>query len=398
MKGFAGATPSRGKSQRMGDVAETIEWPKNGEYLDVRMLGPVYSIANFWFTIATQQRPAPKGVAIPKMCLDHDGESDKYVSDVCPYRKSGLGRESKEYWVNVIVRDLQNDERGRPKRFPTKHDFPAERHLGHKAYWGKKGDARKTPVRLLRIPDSQVAKLVSLGKLNKKRTSEGVETYELSDPAYGCDIAILESNDPKAKGAAKFDIQKKDRTPLTEEERRYIIFRPDLLKPERLEQAKAEMENLRGKIIERSGDKDSSKSRTRSESREDADDELIDVDDEDLRGSRRGKSRSDDDEPAPRKRRRDDEDVVDLEDDEPTPRKRRRDDDDDEPAPRKRRRDDEDEDDDEKPAPRKRRHVDEDDDDEPAPRKRRRDDDEDDDDEPAPRKRRRDDDEDDIPF
>ena len=285
MLGFSGAVPSRGsKSLRMSDVVDVIEWPKDGNYLDVRMIGPVYSIKNVWFNIATEQHPAPKGTRIPKMCIDWDGENGVDGGDFCPYRLSGLGGDGVEYWVNVIVRDLQNDDDGNIRKFPVKHEFPVETHLGYKAFWGKKGDSRKTPIRLLRIPDSQVDKLKNLVKSNKDRATG--KNYELSDEKFGCDIGILEN--PNAKGAARFDIQKRDRTPITPEERRYLVYRPNLLKPDTLEAAKAEIANLRPKIITKGADAPRSPARggaarPSARSRE-ADDELIELDESDVDG------------------------------------------------------------------------------------------------------------------
>ena len=280
MRGFGDATASRGNRERMSDLVPIHPWPE-GDYDALRMVGPVFSVEQIWFKIPT--RAKPNGQSIPKQCLDHDGETDKHVTDICPYFKSGLGRPGKKYYVNVIVRSLQQDSRGRPLDFPVSRTA-IETRLGYKAYWGKKGDERKTPVRVLEVPDGQVEKLKSLRKLNRGKTADGVATvFELSDPKMGCDINIM--FDSTKKGAACYDIQKGDRTPLTREERSYIIFPLDLLKPDRLEEAKREMKDLEAKVITedaRSGSRDDDRGSRGKDARHD-----------DRRSSRRGQDSDD---------------------------------------------------------------------------------------------------------
>jgi hypothetical protein len=305
MKGFSGANPSRrGKSERMENLVDMAEWPK-GDFKTYRMVGPIYAVCNIWFTIATKTKP--NGQSIPKMCLDLDGATDKFVSEDCPYRKSGLGRESKRYYVNVIDRDEQVDSRGKLQDFPPPRGLQMETHLGWKAYWAKKGDTRKTPCRILEIPDSCVATLNQMSKLNRAKDKSGqTKSFDLDDNQYGCDISIM--IDESKKGAAKYVINKGERTPITLEERKYMFYRPDLLKSERLEEAKREMKDLEGKIIEdeksgkggkssgrRNRDEDDGGSRDnrrdtgkRNRGREEddsgIDDDVVDIDDSDLDG------------------------------------------------------------------------------------------------------------------
>jgi hypothetical protein len=335
----------------MGDLVPVIDWPED-EYAHVRIVGPVYAYCNIWFTIATKQRPAPKGVSIPKLCLDLDGETDEFVTNNCPYRKSGLGREQKYYAVNVIVRDLQeNGSYGKAK------GIEASKHLGYKAYWGTKADAKKTPMRVLIVSENAAQKIQNLRKLNKVKSKGGeVKTYDVSDPEYGCDIGIMINS--KAKGAAKIEVQKGDRSPLTDEERRYIMFPLDLLKPDRLDEAKREISDLAAKVIKKSDDEDSPRGGKKGgkKQHDDDDDDVAGLSDDDL-------DVDDDDDDAPKKSKkdkgkksakskksRDDEDDDDDVDDDDLDADLDEDDDDEEEKPKKNKkskksRDDEDDDD-----------------------------------------------------
>jgi hypothetical protein len=401
MKGFDDATP-RAKSKRMNDFADMVEWPE-GDYKSYRMIGPIYSVCNIWFNIATQRKP--EGQAIPKQCLDHDGETDKMTSDACPFRNSGKGRESKSYYVNVIDREEQEGRKYKPIT-----DRKREKHLDHVAYWGKAGDSRKTPVRLLEIPDSQIDKLVGFKKLNKVKKKDGTAVaMDISDSRFGCDINLL--FDPSKKGPARYDVQKGDRTPITEEEEGYLLYRPDMLKPMSLEAAKREMSDLNTKIVEK--DKPKVAGKTGKGRREDADDPMMDddtvsmkeddlEDDDDLprKNKKRSRDLDEDDMPRSKKSKRDDMEDLDSDfDDAPKKKKRNRDEDEDDDLlddlPKKKKRNHDDEDLDDLPKKPKKRVVDEDEDEEPVRKKKKRPVDEDEDEPPRRKRRSRDEDDED---
>ena len=289
MQGFDGATPRRSKSPRMGELVDLVEWPE-GDYEYYRPIGPVYSVCQYWFRIGTPRKP--QGVSIPKDCLDHDGATDKMVGDECPFRASGKGRESKKYYINVISRSEQEG-----RKYPPLQNVRREKHLGYEAYWGKAGDSRKTPVRVLEIPDSQISRLQSMKKMNKvkhPRTGEMV-MFDISDERFGCDIGIL--FDPTKQGPAKYDIQKGERTPITREERNYLMYRLDLMKPMSLSDAKQEMADLASKLVDdpkKTGDKAAAPRGGRG--RNVADDELMEgstgrLSEEDFENDDRGASR-----------------------------------------------------------------------------------------------------------
>ncbi len=356
MKGFGDSNPgSGGNSRYMKDFVDMIDWPE-GEYMDIRMVGPVFSVLNVWFPILTSKTKEKKNVG--KMSLDFDGENDKIDNDICPYRKSGLGRESKTYYVNVIVRDLQEG-----KKFPAPKGEPSEK-MGYEAFWGVKGDTKKTPVRVLQIPETVALKLKDMASLNRVKTKNGTKNYELGDDKYGCDLQIKKT---KTKGAPIYDVQKSERTPLTEDEKDYLLYQMNLLKAVSVKTAQADMDQLAKVVIS----EDKKKSKTRDDSdddedeapkkrnssnkrkSEDEDDDVYDMDedDEDEKPKKKRRPADDDDEDerpvkkSTRKSKDDDEDEDlddDLEDEDEKPKKSRRSRDEDEDL-------DDDLDDDEKP-------------------------------------------------
>lgn len=272
MRGFGETKPSRkGSGERIENLVPTIPWP-TGDYETVRIIGPVFAYCNIWFKIRTQKKP--EGQNIPKLCLDLDGETDTFATDICPYRASGRGREAKWYAVNVIVRSLQQDSRGNTLQFKRPEILKPSEHHDFKGFWGDKSMIRNTPVRVLIVPESAAEKIQNMRKLNKIKG----EAYDIGDAKFGCDIQIMDTEKP---GAAKYDVQKGDRTPLTDAERRYVIFPLDLLKPERVAEAKREMADLETKLVkdEKKGDKSPRRGR-------DEDDEQ--------RPARRGRDRDED--------------------------------------------------------------------------------------------------------
>ena len=242
MQGFANATGRRSKRPRISDFADMVAWPE-GDYEQYRPFGPVFSECLIWFSIVTERHP--NGVPVPMPCLDHDGYTDTMVTEKCPFRSHPLGREARNYFVNVIDRNLQADREYRPL------DLPIEEHLGFKAKWVKAGDSRRTPVRLLMIPDSKIDVVQKMSSLNKVHG----EAVDITDLRAGCNVGLL--FDKNKKGPAKYDIQKGDRTPITREERAYGMYRADLCPRMRLEEAKREMDELAPKVVDqRRKDKD----------------------------------------------------------------------------------------------------------------------------------------------
>ncbi len=247
MRGFGDASPGRDRDPRIEDLVDVMPWPDK-EYENVRLVGPVFSVKHVWFDIKTDS-----GIKrFPKMCLDHDGATDKFVTNICPYRKlvsEGFGNIATSYLTNVISRALQDE---RDYRRVT--DRKIVNHLGYKCYLARKGDTRLTPVRVLVVPASGAETLQNLKKLNKVNVDGRRSEMEISDAKYGIDISI--QHDDSKEGSRRYDIQRADRSPLTAEERAYMIYPLNLLKPESLAAAKENLQGFQDRLVRKSKDKD----------------------------------------------------------------------------------------------------------------------------------------------
>ena len=254
MLGFGDTTPGRDKTPYIEDVVDVFPWPI-GDYEAVRLIGPVFSYAYIWFE--TPGKNGGKNARFSKICLDHDGRTDKMVTDVCPYRKlvaQGKGNLSKVYLVNGIIRSLQEG-----KRFPSPNQYPGKRgqivnHLGYKCYLAQKGDTRLTPVRPIIFTGSTAETLQKMKKLNRVDLDGRRVDCEVSDEKYGIDINIMK--DESKEGARRYDIQRADRTRISPEERRYLIYPLNLLKAQSLDEARAEAADIGSRALSKNDHSD----------------------------------------------------------------------------------------------------------------------------------------------
>lgn len=232
-RGFGQTNTGGAKEKRPEDLVDMLQL--SPDFTQIRLIGGVYGYAQRWIDIETR-----KGViSVPKVALNYDPETDTYDSTLeDPYVGiKNPQRVSKNYYVNCIVRDLQDDE---PRKKPEL--TRDERRSGIK----DKNSKSWTPVRVLRVPAGAAESIKKLMQMNKHRVNGKVQEMELSDEKYGMDIFI--SYDPNAAGSAKYNVQKGDASPLTDEERKYLIWDiSELMKPETLEEARKEAEALQSK-------------------------------------------------------------------------------------------------------------------------------------------------------
>lgn len=447
------------KAARPDDLVNVAKF-KDGKWITIRLLPGVMTQAHYW--VNTKKKDGNKTrFPLPVPGFDsRSGNQDSEAYD--PWRgaadKLNVYAEDKEksnvviqfsksYWMNAIIRPEQENEPGRSPKH-TKQ----ERESGFK----DKDSDSWTPVQVVRLPKSFIDRVNGLKTMNVKRNKKTgtTESYSMSHAKYGCDIMV--KYNANASPASQWEVQKGDRTPLTEDEQAYLLWDLDVLANPEVseEETKREFEswckrnNIKlggGSSDDDEDDESKAKKKSKKSRDEDEDDEF-----DDPKPKKKSKKAADedddddfDDEPKPKKggkksRDEDDEDEDEDEDDDPKPKKSGKgkkskddeddfddeDDEDDDPKPKKGGKgkkssddfDDEDEDDDPKPKKgsksKKSRDEDEDDedeDDDPKPKKGSKskksrdedDEDEDEDDEPKPKKsgkskkRKDDDDEDD---
>jgi hypothetical protein len=280
---------SRNQLPRVGDLVEMLELDENWKNIRIVGLPVVHRV--HWFKLYSEKKNSI--VSLMKPAAGVNPETGEYDAENDPYHTL-LGLESKEeYYVNVIDRDIQNDEPKKKRDRTPKEEKQREWNGG--SYYLKESKTKGgwTPVRVMRLTPAMARKISELGDLNKvtnKKTGK-TTTYMVDHPKYGFDISI--KYDKKAKSANEmYSIQKSDRSPLTEEELELLLWKiPDQIS-ETTAVAEKEAKNLMTRICDEEGnllfaksDK-SSKSKSKKGFADKFDDEDADEDDEDEKPSK----------------------------------------------------------------------------------------------------------------
>jgi hypothetical protein len=249
-----------------------------------RLHGPVIAYEYYWFNIQTKT----KGIKpIPKLCIDLDPYTDEYVSDNCPFRSSGKGRQSRIYIVNGIWRKAQDDKPAKTKphtAFEKKERVVMAKSPSHPKGWSMfqlAPDSESwTPNYVFKFTAPQTA------ELNNYQAKHKGKEYDVTDVDYGIDICIKYSKNGQK---INYDLSKGEGgepTPLADEEMDFLVHKLDILTFPTPQQCEKEWKDLRTKIVEgydRDDDRNSGKGRA-SASR-------LDEEDEDNRDTRKGRGR-----------------------------------------------------------------------------------------------------------
>lgn len=235
-KGFSGLNPNN-SSAKIPRVDELVDlFTPTKKFQLIRFVGDVFSDMTYWIEIDTAN-----GITrVPKKSLSYDPDTDTMDSSKeDPYLDlPNTIQQQKYYYVNAIIRDLQDDE-PRKKGEKTKQ----EKKTGFK----EKGSAAWTPIRVVRLTPGVVTRLQALREINQHRVKGKKQSFDLTDPQYGCDIYISFDKDSKSV-SDKYKLNKGETTKITKEEAEYLQY--DLSKIqccETLEVAIKEAENLRNK-------------------------------------------------------------------------------------------------------------------------------------------------------
>ncbi len=371
MSGFGTLQPRTGNkdSVKLDEVIELHKFPAD-EWSQIRCLpGKILPVKRHWISIIAGKDK--KEITIPRYCIafdpNHEGEPRKDAKGKevkCPYcdlthGKDGSARYEFFYLGNAIIRELQEDE-PRKKAEHTKE----EKKSGFKDIRSKSW----TPARVCRFTSTMASRIQEIGEGNtaKDKKSGTKKAFDVTHEKYGCDIRVKFK--PKAPGTDKYSIDKDERTPLTEDEKAYLVWKLDetLLDVTGRMDAKQALEDFKRMEIV-GGDTPS------DDDDDDGDGYSLGDDDEPKKGKKgkkKSKAFSDDDE--------------DDEDDKPKKKKKSKpafsdddDDEDDEPKKKKGKKsksksddDDDDEDDEPKKKKGKKSKKSSDDDDEDAPKKK----------------------------
>lgn len=191
--------PSFSDNKNYYDFYEAVEL--SGEYEQLRLIGDITVVKIGWIPALKKN----KGVtAYPVLSLLNDGKA-------CPLSEFGMQIQT-VILTNSIVRSIQEQEPDKKKiNIPDKE-------------FREPGDKFWSPIRVLKLPSQAAQNVKNLGALNKVKSKDGkIVTYPLNHPKFGRDILI--KFDRTQSGSAMYSIQKDDdRSPLTEEEKNYLLF------------------------------------------------------------------------------------------------------------------------------------------------------------------------------
>lgn len=360
------ATTKGGDNERMKrweDSVEKLELTK--DYQTVRFLEAPSSGAKHWIEFKNEEGQK-KGFYSP--CFAFNSETDSFENTShCPACKAGI-KAGLFYASNSIVRALQEDKPENAKKEKPNDD-------GFKS----KDDKGWSPVRVVVVPSSMAKKIRNIVTLNKYKIDGKQVSKSVEDKKFGCDLEISFDKDAGG-GGAMYDIQKGDKSSLTEEELKYLRYDlsiiPNFMNSKDEDSLyykdKKDIERSlkRLNFLEEEGSEDSDVPTKRR--KDDEDDEEVPV-------KKRSKDDEDDEIPVKKSKKVDDEESEEPNDDEePIP-----------PKKSKKSDDEDDEEEDEKPVKKKVKkiEVDEDEDEEESDDDEEEEDDDDDDEEVKPKKK-----------
>ncbi len=240
---FDDRNPSVGRQDapKLTDLVEMLEWPKKGRSVQVRLVGPV--VSRGLYKVKVRKKDGQE-TEITKVSLNYDADSDSIdTSKKCPYSKlpKDMAAMRKAYFVNAIVRPLQEDAPNKPKK-PTKEEASSGFKEMDSDTW--------TPVRVIRIPSSLALRIKQLGAKNLVKSKSGdKKAFPATHEKYGFDLDMtFDKTLPPANmysADAAEGPQGGKQSPLTEEEQNYLLWNiEEIYVPEDFATAKSEADSL----------------------------------------------------------------------------------------------------------------------------------------------------------
>ena len=227
-KGFKGLKPKTGNkdSVRLEELCDIHKFPDD-KWLQLRFIEKVdpLVVKQHWIKILGGKDK--REITIPRFCIAFDPLDPETPKEGinCPYceissGKDGAQRASEFFLINAIVRDIQEEEPAKKAKFTKDEEKTGFKDMRSKSW---------TPVRVIRLPGTLVARIQELGETNihkDKKTKEKAQ-YDASHPKYGFDVQIKYK--PKAAGTDKYSCDKVDggATPLSSEEKEYLVYKLD---------------------------------------------------------------------------------------------------------------------------------------------------------------------------
>jgi hypothetical protein len=178
LKDFDNTNP-RTRDKNWKEDISVADLPKMDEWYAYRIIGGIFSYAQHWIEFVNKTNEKKR---YPIDCANWDPDSETPTKKGgCPACEVGL-RPAARYMMNVIDRTAQS-----------------------------RGES--DPVRALDVPPTVMRQMIDLKKLNVVKG----EARSIAHPKLGCDLH-LQKQRSKKRGGVEWQVQKGDRSPLTEEE------------------------------------------------------------------------------------------------------------------------------------------------------------------------------------
>lgn len=274
--------PAKGETVKVADLVDLFQF--NQDYTAMRLVGPVTSAAFHWLEILTKEG---KKVSLPKVCLNWNPDTETFDSNGCPYcEHMPTARVSARYYANAIIRELQEAEPR--KKSPPLASEKKVINLGtkedpFKVHAKEKGSKTWTPLRVVDLPATVAAKLVSMADTNRHKVkSKGggkvEKTFPLSDSRYGCDVEI-NLKKGGSHGFGEYDVQRGEKSSISDEEMELLFYDLNKISGPAMAESLQEAQKNAKSLMQRLASKAS------------ADDDDDDDDDDNEKSRRRGKKK-----------------------------------------------------------------------------------------------------------
>ena len=256
--------------KRLDEFFEKLEF-KNKVWKPIRLVGAVFAFAEAWIKIKAK---SGKIVSFPKYSRDLNPVTGKWEKNGCPYREGGVEFRIR-FLSNVIDRNVQDNEPKKKKKLSK-----SERKTGFK----DPKSSSWTPVRVYTVPNMSAQQIQGWSETNKKINKKtGVaKAYGLEHEKFGRDIQVKYNKD--AAPASMWQLDKGKRTPLTDEEKEYLLWNLKFAVESMWDdksKARKEWERIKENLVDENEDEDEKpKKKKRNKELEDIDeDDMMDLED-----------------------------------------------------------------------------------------------------------------------
>ena len=209
--GWSGFSPHSADRIKMEDLVDLVPLKTGGRVkFTLRIISRPVCTKIYWFP-ATKKDGGTTN--FPMFCQNYgmkDGKEGHDESIKCPVQKLATeeGVSSRvSYFVNVIVRELQDGEPRKPKPY-SKSEMKS-------GFLSKASNSWRC-VRVLEMPPTVMAQVMDEAMDNPVKG----EIYYADHPRYGYDFTIVYN--PNEAGSSKYKVTYKGVTPLTAAEKEYL--------------------------------------------------------------------------------------------------------------------------------------------------------------------------------